>query len=144
MLTDEIRKQMVDALKAKDTVRKDILKTTLGEIQTAEARSSGPLGEDDAQKVVKKLIKSIDESLDVIRDQVTREKLEREKQILEDLLPRALSVDEIVAALAPVEGAIRSAKADGPATGIAMKTLKAAGANVDGRAVTEAVQRIRS
>jgi len=143
MLADEIRKQMVDAMKAKQTVRKDILKTTLGELQTAEARSGAALGDDEAQKVVKKLIKSIDESLAVITEPSTRSKLEEEKAVLEALLPRQMSVDQIVEALANVRPQIEAAKADGPATGVAMKHLKSIGANVDGKDVGEAVKKIR-
>ena len=143
MLADAIRKQMVEAMKAKQTVRKDILKTTLGELQTAEARSGAKLDDDEAQKVVKKLIKSIDEALDVVSEASARAKLEEEKAVLEALLPKQLSVDEIVAALEPVRAQIEAAKADGPATGIAMKHLKAQGANVDGKDVGSAVKRIR-
>lgn len=143
MLADEIRRQMVEAMKAKQTVRKDILKTTLGELQTAEARSGTALGDDEAQKVVKKLIKSIEESLDVVTDAAARAKLDEEKDVLESLLPKQLSVDEIVSALEPVRAQVEGAKADGPATGVAMKHLKTRGANVDGRDVGQAVKRIR-
>jgi uncharacterized protein YqeY len=143
VLTDEIRKAMVAAMKAKQGVRKDILKTALGELQTAEARGGGPLDDEAAQKVLRKLIKSIEESLEVVRDEPTREKLVEEKDVLLELLPKQLSVEEIVAALQPVGDDIRGAKADGPAVGVAMKHLKRAGAVVDGKDVSAAVRSIR-
>jgi uncharacterized protein YqeY len=144
VLIAEIREQMVAALKAKEAVRKDILKTALGELQTAEARGGGALDDEAAQKVLRKLIKSIDESLDVVRDEATRSKLAEEKAVLLELLPKQLSVEEIVAALAEQRDAIVAAKADGPAMGIAMKHLKSSGAEVDGKDVTAAVKSMRA
>ena len=69
--------------------------------------------------------------------------LRQEITVLESLLPKTLTEDEIVAALDPVAEAIKGAKADGPATGIAMKHLKSSGAAVDGKTVSGAVRRIR-
>lgn len=144
MLADQIRQQMKEAMKAKREVEKDVLRTALGEIQAAETRQGHALSDDDAQKIVKKLIKSNTETLDVTPSEETKAKLTEENRILEALLPKALSVDEIVAALQDVETDIKAAKSDGQATGVAMKKLKKDGANVDGKDVTEAVKRIRS
>jgi hypothetical protein len=60
------------------------------------------------------------------------------------MLSKTLGVPEMVAALAPVAGAIKAAGNDGQATGVAMKHLKSAGASVDGKTVAEAVKQIRS
>lgn len=144
MLVDDIKQQLKEAMKAKDLVAKDVLRTALGEIQTAESRAAEALGDADAQKLVKKLVKSNDETLKVTSDAETKAKLTRENQILGALLPKALGVDEIVAALAEAADAIKGAKADGPAMGIAMKTLKAAGAAVESKDVNAAVRKIRS
>lgn len=144
MLAEQIRRQMMDAMKAKREVEKDVLRTALGEIQATEARQGRALSDDEAQKIVKKLIKSNTETLDATSDDATKAKLTEENRILEALLPKALSVDEIVAALNDVEGDIKAARSDGQATGVAMKRLKKDGANVDGKAVSEAVKQIRS
>lgn len=140
---EDIKRQVSEALRARDEVRKDVLRVALGEIQTAEARKGSPLAEDEAQKQVRKLIKSNEETLAVVSDPAVKAKLGRENEVLEALLPKALSADEIAAALAPAAEAIRGAKADGPAIGIAMKHLKTTGAVVDGKDVNEAVRRIR-
>ncbi len=144
MIVDEIRRKMMDAMRGKRAVERDILKTALGELQTAEARAGGQLSEEDAEKVLRKLIKSIDETLQVVKDADQVPKLEEERSVLSALLPEELTVDEIVAALAPVRADIEGAPASGPAVGVAMKHLKAAGATVNGKDVGAAVAKIRS
>lgn len=142
MLAEEIKKRMFAAMKAKRTVEKEILSVALGEIQTEEAR--GESGDAVSERIVRKLIKSNRETLENTTDPQDEAKLREEQTVLEALLPKSLSVDEIVAALAPVAENIRTANADGPATGIAMKHLKTTGVVADGRDVGEAVRRLRA
>ncbi len=142
MLVDEIKKRIHAAMKAGNTLEKEVLRVALGEIQTEEARGTKA---DDAlaAKIVKKLIKSNRETLEAASDAEQRATLEGEIAILQELLPRSLSVDEIVAALAPVADAIRAAGNDGQGTGVAMKHLKVSGAEVDGKDVAQAVRTLR-
>lgn len=139
-----LKSQLMIAMKAKDLVAKDILRTALGEIQTAETRGGQSLDDEAAMKLVTKLVKSNEETLKVSQDPDTQAKLQRENEILQALLPRLLGVDEIVAILAGVTGAIVAAPAVGPAMGIAMKALKQAGAAVQSPDVNAAVQKIRA
>jgi len=143
MLLAQIKAQMLAALKAGRSTEKEILGVALGELQTVEARS-GSLTDDEATGIVRKLVKSNRETLEVSTDPGQRGKLEEEIRILEALLPRALDEDGLRAALAPQLDAIRSAGNDGQATGIAMKALKAAGAVVDGKLVGAVVKKLRS
>jgi len=143
MLTDEIRQQMIAAMKAKDTVAKSVLQTALGEIQSIGARTGQALDDEEAAKVVRKLIKSNEETLAATDRADVTQKLERENEVLAALLPQTMSIEQIVAALEPVAAPIRAAASDGPATGIAMKHLKSSGAPVEGRDVAEAVKRLR-
>jgi hypothetical protein len=94
--------------------------------------------------VVKKLIKSNQETHDKSENAAQRATLEEEIAILESLLLKSLSVGAIVSELEPVREAIRAAGSDGQATGVAMKHLKALGANVNGKDVAEAVKRLRA
>ncbi|MBS2019807.1 MAG: GatB/YqeY domain-containing protein [Deltaproteobacteria bacterium] len=145
MLVDDIKKRAAEAVKGGDTVARDVLRLALGEIQTAEARKNAPLGEEDAAAALRKLIKSNEESLAALAtDDARVATLKREIEVLTSLLPAQLSVEQIVAALAPQLDAIKAAKADGQATGIAMKHLKSTGASVNGADVTAAVKQIRS
>jgi len=145
VITDEIKARMLAAMQARDPVAKNVLGLALGEIQTAEARANRALGEDEATAVVRKLVKSNEETLGHAKDDAARvAELRREIEVLSALLPKALSVDAVTEALAPVADALRAAKSDGHAMGVAMKHLKTSGAVVESAAVQEAVKRVRS
>jgi uncharacterized protein YqeY len=143
MLIDTIKARAAEAMKSKDAVATTVLRVALGEIQTVEARTNKALTDDEAQAIVRKLVKSNEETIAASQGDV-KVTLERENVILLGLLPKSLSVDEIAEKLAPVVVQIRDAKNDGQATGVAMKHLKASGAAVQGSDVTAAVKRLRS
>jgi uncharacterized protein YqeY len=142
MIVDQIRARRLAALKGGRATEKEILGVALGELETAEARS-GALTDDEAAAIVRKLVKSNRETMDLSTDSEQRSRLEEEIRILEELLPRALDEGGLRAALAPALEAIRAAGSDGQATGIAMKALKAAGAVVDGKLVGAVVKKLR-
>ncbi|MBK9001067.1 MAG: GatB/YqeY domain-containing protein [Myxococcales bacterium] len=144
MLSEEIKKRMLQAMKSGDTLEKEILRVALGEIQTQEARVSKAMSDEEVAAVLRKLVKNNQETLGVSERAEQKDQLAKEIAILESLLPKALGVDEIVAALAPVRDAVKAAGNDGQATGVAMKHLKSAGAVVTGKEVTEAVKRLRA
>ncbi len=143
MLSEEIKKRMLQAMKAGRTLEKEILRVALGEIQTQEARANQALSDDEVAAVVRKLVKNNQETLGVSESAEQKAQLAEEITVLESLLPKALGVDEIVAALAAVADAVRAAGNDGQATGVAMKHLKSTGAVVTGKEVTAAVKQIR-
>jgi uncharacterized protein YqeY len=143
-LIDDIKGQIKDAMKSGDTVARDILRLAQSEIQMAEVRKAATLSDDEAGAAVRKLIKSNEETLSLSADNAERAAtLKKEIEVLTALLPKQLSVDDIVKALEPVKDAIVAAKADGQATGVAMKHLKTTGANVSGNDVGAAVKKIR-
>ena len=143
MLADEIKARMFAAMKAGRIVEKEILRVALGEIQTAASRTD-KLGEDEAAAIVRKLVKSNRETLDLSTSDEQKTTLKDEIDILESLLPKALDADGVAAALDGVKDGIRGAGSDGQATGIAMKTLKGLGITVDGKLVTEVVKKLRT
>lgn len=143
MLLDEIKAQMFQAIKAGDTVKKEILRVAVGEITTDAARAGKKGDDEEAQAILRKLIKSAEETLASGVGDAERATLERERDILATFLPKSLSVADIVALLAPVADAVRAAGNDGQATGVAMKELKARAAVVNGKDVAEAVRSIR-
>jgi uncharacterized protein YqeY len=143
MLIDQIKARMMAALKARRTLEKEILGVALGELQTAEARK-GSLTEEEGAAIVRKLVKSNRETIEASSSAEQRATLSEEIAILESLLPKGLGEDEVVAALAQVADAVRAAGNDGQATGIAVKSLKAAGVVVDGKLVGEVVRKMRA
>ena len=144
MLAEEIKRRMFAAMKAKNIVEKEILRVCLGEIQTAQSRSDDAVSDAAQAAILKKLVKSNEESLAATQDAEQAEVLRQEIEVLKSLLPESLTVPQIVELLSSVQEAIRAAKADGPATGIAMKHLRAQAVGVDGKDVAEAVRQIRS
>lgn len=143
MLADEIKARMFAAMKAGRIVEKEILRVALGEIQTAASRTD-KLGEDEVAAIVRKLVKSNRETLDLSTSDEQKATLEDEIDILESLLPKGLDADGVASALEAVKDGIRAAGSDGQATGIAMKTLKGLGITVDGKLVTEVVKKLRT
>lgn len=143
MLINDIQAQIKQAMRDKDTQKRDLLKVLLGEMQTASAREGRDLTDDQAQKIVRKMVKSNQEMIELSDRPAAIEQAEAELVILQSLLPRTLSLDEIIAALEPVKDALLAAGNDGQATGVAMKHLKGAGAAVEGKDVGQAVKRMR-
>ncbi len=142
MLLDEIKSQMFKAMKEGRVVEKEILRVAVGEITTQAARDGGTGGDEQAQAIIRKLIKSNQESLSLCAED-QKAALELENQTLSALLPKSLDCDEIIAQLAPVRDAILAAANVGQATGVAMKHLKSLGAIVTGKDVTQAVTKLR-
>jgi uncharacterized protein YqeY len=143
MLLDDLRQQIQKAAIARDEVARDVLRLVLGEAQTAEANAQRALADAEIVAIVRKLVKSNHETLALAGDGPQVSTLRREIEILTAMLPQTLSVAQIVEALAPVRDAILAAKADGPATGLAMKHLKTTGAVFEGNDASAAVKLIR-
>lgn len=143
MLVDEIRRQMMAAMKAGDVVRKEVLRVAMGEITMGAERAGGA---DDAfaQQVLRRIVKSNQETLRLTAEPAQQAVLREEIAVLESLLPQGMSVEAMVEALAPVRDAVKAAPNEGAATGVAMKHLKSLGAAVSGRDVGEAVRRLRA
>jgi uncharacterized protein YqeY len=142
-LLDQIKARMFQAMKAGNAVEREILKVAMGEITTDAARPGRKGDDEEAQAILKKLVKSNEESLEASQDETQKAQLRAEIAVINDFLPKSLGVAEIVAALAPVTDAIKSAGNDGQATGVAMKHLKSLGAVVNGKDVSTAVRQLR-
>jgi uncharacterized protein len=143
-LQEEIKKRMFAAMKAQKIVEKEILRVATGEITMAIARAEvDSLTDEQIHGILKKLLKSNQEAMAAGPDEERRAILEEEVTILEGLLPKKLSAQEIASLLADVAEPIRAAAGAGPAMGLAMKTLKQKGAEVDAKDVTQAVALIR-
>lgn len=143
MLIDDIKKRIIVAMKAGQTQERDILKVVLGDLQISETRKFKDLTDAEAQAIVRKVIKGNREMIAAVDDPAVAQRMTQEIAILETLLPRSLSVEQIVVALAPVADEVKAAGNDGQATGVAMKHLKPTGAQVQGKDVSAAVRQLR-
>src|SRR6187549_2524610 len=126
MLIDQIKARMFQAIKSGAHVEKEILRVAVGEITTEAARPGRQGSDEETMAILRKLLKSNEETLASTTDADKRAVLTQEMEILATYLPKSLSVAEIVSALAPVSPQIIAAANDGQATGIAMKQLKSA------------------
>lgn len=134
---------MFAAMKSGNVTEREILKVAMGEI-TTDAVRPGKKGDDEETLVIlKKLVKSNEESIEASQDEAQKTQLRAEIEVLNAYLPKSLGLPEIVAALAPVAEAVKSAGNDGQATGVAMKHLKTLGAVVNGKDVSAAVRQLR-
>lgn len=138
-LAADLKKAMFAAMKAKNTVEKEILRVALGEITKTGEEVDDP----EVQAILKKLIKSNREAQSAVDDQERKAQLDQEIEILQAYLPQSLDLAQIVAALSEVTDAIQQAPGQGPAMGIAMKALKQSGAITEAADVAKAVTQIR-
>ena len=144
MNLEDLKKQMFAAMKAGRVTEKEVLRTAIGEITQAAAGSGRDATEEDVERVLRKLLKSNHETLALTEGNGKKRLLQLENSVIEALLPETLSPDQIADALGPVVDAVRAAGGDGPATGIAMKHLKAMGLAVTGKDVAAAVRTLRA
>jgi uncharacterized protein YqeY len=143
-LIETLRARALAAMKAKDPIATTIYRLAQSEVQALEARNAKPLTDEEAFGALKKLVKANEETLAVGGgDAEKTATLKREIELLTELLPKGLSLDEIKALLAPVADAIKAAPNDGAATGVAMKHLKTTGARAAGNDVAAAVKALR-
>jgi uncharacterized protein YqeY len=143
VMVDEIKGLLTRARREKDDVARNVLGVALGEIQTAEARANRPLRDDEAVAVVRKLLKSNEETLSLATDASASAALRHEIAVLSSLLPAALSSEALESALALVADALRAAKTEGQAMGVAMKQLKTMQLKADAPSVLEVIRRVR-
>jgi uncharacterized protein YqeY len=144
MLIDELKTRMNQAFRERDEVVRNILALAVAEIRANEARQNRELSEEEQQGQVRKLLKANEETLGLTgSDDPRSAHLKREIAVLQTFLPTAMSADAIAASLAPVADALRAAKNDGQAMGIAMKHLKGSGAVVEAADVQQAVKQVR-
>jgi uncharacterized protein YqeY len=140
MLIDQLKQRMFAAMKANKTIEKEILRTCIGEI----TRTGDDPTDERVVHALRKVIKGNEETLKLSADAGQSESLRQEIAIMRDFLPKTPSADELVALLAPVADGIRAAKAEGPATGVAMKFLKTSAISAESADVTEAVRKLRA
>lgn len=101
---DVVRAAMVEAMKAKDKTRKDSLSMLLSALKNAEIDKREPLTEDEANAVVKKEIKSTQETYDLApadREDIRSEAAAR-IAVYKEFAPEDMSVEQIKEVIAGV------------------------------------------
>ena len=102
--TDEVRKAMVEAMKAKDKDTKDTLSMLLAALKNKAIDKREDLTEEEEIQVVLKEIKQTKESLDMTPADRTEliEEFQKRITVLEGFAPKMMDADEIKAIIAGV------------------------------------------
>ena len=144
-LTEQIQKDLVQAMKARDAGRVAVLRMISAALKNKQIEKKGALTDEDVIQVLKTQQKQRAESIEQFekggRPELAAKERE-EKKLVESYLPEAISTDEIANVVAEV---IRALGAEGPKSmGVVMKEvmsrLQATGKTVDGKAVNALVR----
>jgi hypothetical protein len=146
MLFDQISKDIMEAMKAKDAVRRDTLRNVKKEFieaKTAEG-SNGDLTDDAALKIIAKMVKKGEDAAEIFRQQNRQDLADEEMaqvNVLKEYLPKALSVEEVKAKVQEIVAQVGATgpKDMGKVMGVASKAL--AGQS-DGRTISTVVKEI--
>ena len=145
-LFEQVSKDIVAAMKAKDKVRLEALrniKKVFIEAKTAPG-ANDTLEDAAALKILQKLAKQGHDSADLYAAQNRQDLAEAELaqvQVIESYLPKAMSAEEIEAAVREIiaETGAQTIKEMGKVMGVASKRLAG---KADGKAISEAVKRL--
>jgi len=142
-LLDQVQKDMVDAMKAREGARLDALRMIKAALKKHEVDSMKPLDEQTELQILNTLVKQRRESADIFRKGGRPELADREEaelKLIESYMPSAPTDAEIQAAIAAAltETGVTSLKQ----MGVVMKAAQArlAGRRVDGKALSERVR----
>lgn len=142
-LETQIRTRMTEVGYASDEAK--FLRTILGELQLEQNRPG--FDDNKALGIIKKSLAGNEETRGYLKEGDDRlPRLSWEDDILKSFLPSYLSADEIRKLLedAGVNAQIAASDNEGKAMGMAMKSIKAAGAVVEGGTVKEVVKELRA
>ena len=139
MLEALIRAKITEAVKARDNVTRDILRFTLGEMQ----RFVGNPTDEDNIATIRKIIKGIEITAGLAEKQETIDSLNKEKEILNQFLPKTMSKKDIITFIAEKKIEIDKTSQNGKIMGLLMKALKLDNRIVDANIVKEVVAELK-
>lgn len=122
---EEVRAEMMTALKNKDTARKETLSLLLSALKAKEKDKRAPLTEEEETAVIKKEIKQTKETMESApegRQDIVQECAERLK-VLGEFAPEEMSEQQIREAIASVLEQLGLEKPSGKDKGAIMRAL---------------------
>ena len=142
-LLEQLQKDMVEAMKAKNEARLSALRMVKSALQKHQVDSMKPLDENSELQILKTLIKQRMDSVEMFRKGGRTELAEKEEaeiKIIESYMPAAPSDEELEAAIAAAlsETGVTSLKQMGVVVKAAQAKL--AGKRVDGKALADKVR----
>jgi uncharacterized protein len=145
-LVDQIQKDIVAAMKAKDEARLSTLRMVKSALQLKTVEKMSPLDDKESQAVLATLIKQRKESIEQFTKGGRQEMADKESAeigVIETYLPKAASEADVVAGVKTViaEMIAPTMKDMGTVMKNSMAKFSAAGIRVDGKVVSEVVKR---
>jgi len=143
-LKERLDGDLKDAMRARDRIRLETIRSIRGALKNKEIEARGPLAEEDALRVVRTLVKQRNEAIDRYREAGRPELADKEaaeRTWLEGYLPAA---PDAAAVESTVQAVIAELGAGSPkAMGRVMKgALARLGPAADGKLVSEAAKRL--
>ena len=145
-LVEQIQKDIVAAMKAREEHRLSTLRMVKSALQHRQIEKMAPLDEKESQAVLSTLIKQRKESVEQFTKGGRQEMADKESAeivLIESYLPKEAGEAEVVAGVKAViaEMGAPTMKDMGNVMKQAMARFSAAGMRVDGKVVSEAVKR---
>jgi uncharacterized protein YqeY len=146
-LLDQIQKDIIDAMKAREEQRLSTLRMVKAALKNREIEKMSPLDDKESQQVLSTLIKQRKDSIEQFTKGGRQEMADKEAaeiKLIEAYLPKAASDDEIAAGVKAVIAEMASPptmKDMGNVMKAAMTRFAGAGMRVDGKVVSDAVKR---
>jgi hypothetical protein len=145
-LSEQIQKDIITAMKARDERRLSTLRMVKSALKNREIEKLSPLDDRESQQVLSTLIKQRKESVEQFSKggrQDMADKESEEIQFIEAYLPKAAEPDQISAGVKAViaEMGTPTLKDMGTVMKTVMARFSGAGIRVDGKLVSEAVKR---
>jgi len=145
-LPERIRKDLIQAMKAKERLRVGTLRMMTAALKNKEIEKRAPLSDEEAVQVLKTQLKQRAEAIEQFERGGRSDLVEKERQEkiwIESYLPEPLSAEDMEKVVADVireVGAV-GAKDMGVVMRESMRRLQATGKMVDGKAVNSLVRR---
>ena len=114
-MIEQIQKDIVTAMKAKEEARLSCLRMVKSALQNRQVEKMAPLDEQESQQVLSTLIKQRKESIEQFTKGGRQEMADKEAaeiKIIEGYLPKAATADEIAAGVKAVIASLRRAFSD--------------------------------
>lgn len=145
-LVDQIQKDIVSAMKAKDEARLSTLRMVKSALQLRQVEKMAPLDDKESQSVLSMLIKQRKDSIEQFTKGGRQEMADKEAAeigVIESYLPKAASEADVAAGVKAViaEMGAPTMKDMGTVMKNAMARFNAAGMRVDGKVVSEMVKK---
>jgi uncharacterized protein len=145
-LTEQIQKDIVSAMKAKDEARLSTLRMVKSALQLRQVEKMAPLDDKESQAVLGTLIKQRKESVEQFTKGGRQEMADKESAeivVIESYLPKAAGEADVIAGVKAViaEMGAPTMKDMGSVMKNAMSRFQGASMRVDGKMVSEIVKK---